>query len=326
MQTAKVLRIDRGLGLYHPEFQDRYAILGLPIHAPSDRIRRRYLAIAKQLHPDVFGRTAEEKNKATFYLSKLVNPAYSVLSQERERLEYLEVMRLIAKHTIQKGIKVTPHCTAAKKLLHLPSLTLYENAVEDIAKQQYRVLDDVMAHLGHLSELNLVYVLAKEGYQPFTEREESAADQRTTAAAKGGSDVSAKGAGAIACLRRARQHIDRQEWAAALPELRQALTLDPQNSDGHALQGVVYWHQKLAGPAKKSFQKALEINPNQAIAKEWYARIEKMGMTKTPPAAGKPPENPTPANKTPNNPPNAGQGTPKPEGQKSGFWGWGGKS
>ncbi len=313
-QTAKALRIDRGLGLYHPEFQDRYAILGLPIHAPSDRIRRRYLAIAKQLHPDVFGRTAEEKNKATFYLSKLVNPAYSTLSQERERLEYLELMRLIAKRTIQKGIKITPQCAAAKKLLHLPSLTLYENAVEDIAKHQYRSLDDVMEHLGHLSELNLVYVLAKEGYQPFaTEKAEKAEEDDTQV-----QEPSASTPEAIACLRRARQHIDRQEWAAALPELRRALALAPQNSDGHALQGVVYWHQKLAGPAKKSFQKALELNPNQAIAKEWYARIEKIGMAKTPP--GKSPENKTQA------PPGTGKGAPKPEGKKGGFWGWGGKS
>ncbi|MGQ9865951.1 MAG: DnaJ domain-containing protein [Pseudanabaenaceae cyanobacterium] len=313
MQTAKALRIDRGLGLYHPEFQDRYAILGLPIHAPGDRIRRRYLAIAKQLHPDVFGRTTEEKNKATFYLSKLVNPAYSVLSQERERLEYLEVMRLIAKRTIQKGIKVAPQYEAAKKLLYLPSLTLYENAVEEIAKQQYHTLDNVMEHLGHLSELNLVYVLAKEGYQPFAANADSTVVQETVAT-KAENGAAAKEA--IACLRRARQHIDRQEWAAALPELRQALTLDPQNSDGHALQGVVYWHQKLAIPAKKSFQKALELNPNQAIAKEWYARIEKMGVAKTSPTPGKSPSNPI----------HSGKSTPKPEGKKHGFWGWGGKS
>ncbi len=310
-QTAKALRIDRGLGLYHPEFQDRYAILGLPIHAPSDRIRRRYLAIAKQLHPDVFGRTAEEKNKATFYLSKLVNPAYSVLSQERERLEYLEVMRLIAKRTIQKGIKVAPQCPTAKKLLHLPSLTFYEKAVEEIAKEQYTRLDNVMEHLGQLAELNLVYVLAKEGYQPFAAEKAEENDTQVQEPAA----VPAATSEAIACLRRARQHIDRQEWAAALPELRRALTLDPHSSDGHALQGVVYWHQKLAGPAKKSFEKALELNPNQAIAKEWYARIEKLGTAKTP--TGKPSPGKAPDNKA--NP-------PKPEGKKGGFWGWGGKS
>ncbi|NJK59899.1 MAG: DnaJ domain-containing protein [Oscillatoriales cyanobacterium SM2_1_8] len=303
MPTTKALRIDRGLGLYHPEFQDRYAILGVPIHAPSAKIRRRYLAIAKQLHPDVFGRTTEDKHKATFYLSKLVNPAYSTLSQERERLEYLEVMRLIAKRTIQKGIKIAPQCEAAKKLLYLPSLTLYENAVEEIAKQQYQVLDEVMDHLGHLSELNLVYVLAKEGYQPSGEAKAAAPapaspHREGTAPTK----ESPNHGESLACLRRARQHIDRKEWAAALPELRQALTLDPQSSDGHALQGVVYWHQKLAGPAKKSFQKALEINPNQAIAKEWYARIEKLGAQKAPTEAkkGEPP--------------------------KKGLFGWGGKS
>jgi curved DNA-binding protein CbpA len=93
VQRHKALRIDRGIGQF--DFNDYYAVLGLPITADGIQVRRRYIGIAKRLHPDVYGKTLEEKEKATRFLAKLVNPAYNALSHEREKAEYTSLLRLL---------------------------------------------------------------------------------------------------------------------------------------------------------------------------------------------------------------------------------------
>ncbi|NKB18105.1 MAG: DnaJ domain-containing protein [Pseudanabaena sp. CRU_2_10] len=73
---------------------DYFAMLGLPVMANNWQIRQRYLYIARNLHPDIYGRTDEEKYKACEYLARLVSPAYNILMQERERAEYAALLRL----------------------------------------------------------------------------------------------------------------------------------------------------------------------------------------------------------------------------------------
>ncbi|NET50396.1 MAG: J domain-containing protein, partial [Merismopedia sp. SIO2A8] len=44
------LKIDRGL--FNTDFTDHHAVLGVPIDASSKDVRKRYLRIARRLHPD----------------------------------------------------------------------------------------------------------------------------------------------------------------------------------------------------------------------------------------------------------------------------------
>lgn len=66
-------------GLFNSDFIDHHAVLGIPVDADQKGIRKRYLKIARRLHPDSSDlKTAEDRRLASEYLSKLVNPAVVV--------------------------------------------------------------------------------------------------------------------------------------------------------------------------------------------------------------------------------------------------------
>lgn|GEM_PF-239383 len=162
METPRTFRIDRGIGQY--DFNDYYAVLGLPLTADSSLVRRRYLLIAKCLHPDIHGRSHSEKQVATQYLSKLVNPAYNVLSQERERTEYSAILKLLGKRLMKRNQKFLPQSDIAQKYLVSLREVNYEQTINEIAKVQYQDLGKALEQIGLLSELNLVHILLQEGY------------------------------------------------------------------------------------------------------------------------------------------------------------------
>ncbi len=164
MIYPRTFRIDRGIGQY--DFNDYYAVLGLPLTAETSVVRKRYLMIAKCLHPDVHGRSSEEKEVATLYLSKLVNPAYDVMSQERERTEYSAILKLLGKRLMKRNQKFLPHSDLAKQYLHTSEDINYEQTVKDVAKVQYHDLNQALENICLLSELNLVHILLQEGYRP----------------------------------------------------------------------------------------------------------------------------------------------------------------
>ncbi len=165
LQQSRAFRIDRGIGQYNFTY---YAILGLPVTANSLQIRKRYLTVAKKLHPDLFEGTEEDKLSAIQYFSKLVNPAYNLLTQERERTEYSALLRLLAKRLMRRSERVQPQGDIALQLLHSNSNKAYEHLIKDLARTQYDNLPQALDHIAHLSELNLVYILLEEGYRPFS--------------------------------------------------------------------------------------------------------------------------------------------------------------
>lgn len=167
LQQPRAFRIDRGIGQYN--FTDYYAILGLPITADSLQIRKRYLAVAKKLHPDLFEGTEADKLSAIQYFSKLVNPAYNLLTQERERTEYSALLRLLAKRLMRRSEKIQPQGDIALQLLHSSNSKAYEKSIRDLAKIQYDILPEALDNIAHLSEINLVYILLEEGYRPFAQ-------------------------------------------------------------------------------------------------------------------------------------------------------------
>ncbi len=171
METPRTFRIDRGIGQY--DFNDYYAVLGLPITAETGHVRKRYLMIAKSLHPDIHGRTVEEKQVATQYLSKLVNPAYNVLSQERERTEYSAILKLLGKRLMKRNQKFTPQSDIAKKYLASSKDINYEQTIQEIAKVQYQNLNQAIENISLLSELNLVHILIHEGYKHYLNESEN---------------------------------------------------------------------------------------------------------------------------------------------------------
>ncbi len=163
LKKSRLLRITKGIG--YQGFDDHFAILGLPITANERQVRDRYLMIAKKLHPDVCRLSADEKDLASRFFARLVNPAYFALNRTRERAEYLKVLKLIPKLMLKRNQKISPQSEVAQNLAKDPNKDSYEQAVVALSILQYEQMSGFLDFAGDLSELNLVFLLCNEGCQ-----------------------------------------------------------------------------------------------------------------------------------------------------------------
>ncbi|MBD2187816.1 J domain-containing protein [Pseudanabaena mucicola] len=289
-------KIDKGLARYG--LSDHYAILGLPMTVDPLQIRKKFLKLAKILHPDVFGRTSEEKEIATKYFSKMVSPAYQILNSDRERGEYLATLRMFAQGKKQKQEVPTLNSEIAQKLYRIPHEITYKQYVEEITPKQYDSLDSILEYTATLSELNLVYLFTQTSPSftvsgsatPMNTSNDQLQAQQQPIVAKPAQSP------ALRNLNMAELFIGKKQWADALKELIAAEKLDPNNAKLHALKGLVQMNQNAIAIAKSSFQKALKLDPKEPIALKYINQVN---------VATKPPE--------------------KPPEKKGGFFGWGKK-
>lgn len=270
--------IGRGLARY--DYVDHYAILGLPVTAAASEIRKRYLQIARGLHPD--SRVDDNKELASQFLSKLVNPSYQILSQERERAEYQVLLRLLGQRLVQEGA-VQFESEVAQQLGQTPGEVenFYIQAVQELAQHQYQVLEQTLAITCQLSELNLVYLWRREtagttARTQATTRLESApvSNPPTTVTVEETPDSTSVYVGQY--CRRAEVLIAKNLPQAAIIELRDALKLDPDNSQCHSLLGTVYLKLNQLTMARVHFNQALKFDPRNAAALAGKQQVEKL--------------------------------------------------
>jgi curved DNA-binding protein CbpA len=292
--------IDRGLFKF--DFTDHHAILGIPVSADGKEARKRYLNIARKLHPDSIKAASEaEKKQASQLLSKLVNPAYEQLSQSNNR-DYLVSLNHMGRRLATEGRNVPLVSEAAKQLARSgPNLeNFYRSSVNSLAAKQYESLDQVLDKIAELSELNMVYLMLKGGgLKTDTATKPSGAGMATAAKGAGvttgtkpaGSGMAAgarppgpgmgygtsQGTGSTLpdstgvsriteYIRRAEGYMAKNNFAGAVLELREALKLDQNNSRCHTLLGVAYLKQNQATMAKVHINKALQLNPKDELA------------------------------------------------------------
>jgi len=160
-QHPKFAPIKRGISQFN---HDYYAILGLPVNVEASGIRQGYLNIARILHPDIYGFDLPDKAIRSQYLAKLVNPAYDTLMREQERKAYQGIFKLLARRLMQKSRNIEIHTAIACDLMIYPNDGFYERSVAAISKIQYHDPEKILEHTAQISELNLVYILYKEGY------------------------------------------------------------------------------------------------------------------------------------------------------------------
>ncbi|HEY9639398.1 MAG TPA: DnaJ domain-containing protein [Coleofasciculaceae cyanobacterium] len=300
------LKIDQGL--FNLDFTDYHAILGVAVDADIKEIRKRYLAIARRLHPDsqVTEDEADRKNAAEL-LSKLVNPAYEKLSQEKNYTEYCILLRLKGQQALKQQETVVLTSDPARQLAAAPDLDVtYRTALKQLAERQYQQLHQALEVAGQISELNLVYLMRKEsrGEPVGARRPSPAASNSSSNAASGtppatavmprspaGSSVppqrvpATREALVAAYLRRAQEFELKQNFPRAILELRDAIKMEPTNSACHSRLGMIYLKTNQNTMAKIHFNKALELNPQDAVALEGKSRLESSSSA---PAAGKP--------------------------------------
>jgi curved DNA-binding protein CbpA len=319
------LKIEQGL--FNLDFTDYHAILGVSVDAEIKDIRKRYLGIARRLHPDsaaLEGPT--ERQLAAEYLSKLVNPAYEKLSQEKNYAEYNVLLRLKGQQALKQQDTVVLTSDSARRVASASDIeNAYRAALRDLAEKQYQHLETTLDLTGQISELNLVYLMRKEG------RGDSAPARRPTATAQSapaGSAAASKPAAptapapasretlVAAYLRRAEGFENKQDFPRAILELRDALKMDPTNSTCHSRLGVIYLKTNQATMAKIHFNKALELNPQDAVALEGKRRLEGPTAAKPDPKGGKPSGKPTGGRPAP-----GGKSDPKSGGGLFGLFG-----
>jgi curved DNA-binding protein CbpA len=271
------LKIERGLFKF--DFIDYHAVLCIPVDADSKEIRKRYLQIARRLHPDsCASATPEEKQLASELLSKLVNPAYEKLSSDKTRTEYMIVLSQMGKRLVQESASVDLSSDPARQLAGAPNVDqFYRTAIAKISETQYDNLSHALKLIAYISELNLVYLMRTSG-KKFTS---AASPKNNTDTTAGNTQKSTpqptatkEDTNVAQYLRRAQELMSKNQFAQARVELQDAIKLAPHNSRCHSLIGVVYLKQNQTTMAKVHFDRALQLDPNDTEASEGKRKIE----------------------------------------------------
>jgi curved DNA-binding protein CbpA len=297
-------------GLFTLDFVDHHAILGLPIGADPQDVRKRYIKVARRLHPDSFITASEaDKQLASQLFGKLINPAYDELFIEAKRKEYLLNVGYKSQQAFseKQRFPVSQFCEEARKLIKVPNLeSEYRQAVKAMADKQFDDLALALESIGHLSELNLIYLVRKEaagaprpyasatpppppppagqpqGQPPTTTMPTHPPTPRPLVSDPGGDTTIIQNDGQRTSivdgyLRRAQEYLNKKAYAQALLELRDGIRVAPKDSRCHSLTGLVYLRQNQATMARVSIKRALELNLQDPTALECRRQLEKAG-------------------------------------------------
>jgi curved DNA-binding protein CbpA len=286
----KSLQINQGLSEFG--YTDHYAILGLPVDAPSNEIRKRYLKIARSLHPDSCP-PGTNKELASQVLSKLVNPSYQALSQEKERSEYALLLKLVGQRAnLELDVTRLKYEQAQKIANDAGFEKQYEELVATLSQQQYDDLEQLISYVEQLSELNLVFLLRRENPQyqvvsansPAVATVSSAANAApAVASAPGVMNVNVAGATSQTSddfvrqyIRRAEDLMNKNRFQEAIKELRDAIKIDPNSVRCQTLLGRIYLKQNQLTMAKVHLNQARKLDPENLDMMKAMADLQKL--------------------------------------------------
>ncbi|HEY9694698.1 MAG TPA: J domain-containing protein [Oculatellaceae cyanobacterium] len=277
-------------GLFKLDLTDHHAILGVPVDADPDQIRQRYKLVARLLHPDTCpAETPEEKEFAKQLFSKLVSPAYAELSKSRNRAEYLVVLGHVGKRLAAEPATVQITTPAANQLAQAGANldSLYKNLLQNLAAKQYESFYQVIEIIAQISELNMVFLMCKEGQGITTNFKTAGSANYTVAKTTQKIPVSEHKPAesplspVAPYLHRAEEYVSKNNLAKAILELRDALSLEPNNSNCHSLLGMIYLKQHQGTMAKVHITKALQLNPKDPKALQAKQLLDKYQQSVT---------------------------------------------
>jgi curved DNA-binding protein CbpA len=291
MNTANDMNIEQGL--FQFDLIDYHAILGVALDADAKQIRKRYLTIARKLHPDSLRSASEdEKQQAHELLSKLVNPAYEKLNQEKTCTEHQVILRLRGQQLSRQPDALQLATDTARSLLDNPNATsLYRSTLQKLADQQYESLENVLDVIGQISDLNLGYLVSTTSSQatPAATPPASAAPSPSTPSPSGTANPSAapipvrftRQSIIESYVNRAREFAQRKDYPQAILEMREAVKTHPNSADCHGELANLYLLAGQSTMARIHLKKALEIDPNHSLSKQLEPAINKVSQTKT---------------------------------------------
>jgi tetratricopeptide (TPR) repeat protein len=261
---------------------DPYAVLAVSVAADDKRVLKRYRTVAKQLHPDRYaGADAEISTLSEHLIAKLVNPAYARINQEKGRAESVALLRLQARRMLKEANRV-PRCEVARQLMQQPlggMDVFYEQAVSDLADQQFSPLASFAAVTAQLMELNSMYFQMKLGDVFIGERRSGLINTtEVKPPAPGTFRFNEPGIAshdyAQRHFARAQQYVEKYAFTEAVTELKGAIKLEADRADYHALMSYAYLRQELPGMATVYAKQALKLDPNNSLAKQVGAKLK----------------------------------------------------
>ncbi|MEG5063753.1 tetratricopeptide repeat protein [Microcoleus sp. B3-A4] len=261
-------------GLFKYDFTDQHAILGIPLDAEFNDIRKRYMKIARRLHSDTCSFESQaDKDWANQFLSKVVNPAYNKFSKESDRKEYSLLLAAIGKRVVKEQAKMQIESEAAKQLVTAQNWEeAYKTAVSKLALKQYESVKETQEAIDQISELNMVYLLRKERQTPTDVKADPPTPTPTPTPTP--PPPPRKDSQAEPYCRRAQGFMNSKSYAKAIIELKEGVKLDPKYSPAHALLAMCYLEQNQATMAKIEMNKALASNPEEPTALEVKKKLE----------------------------------------------------
>lgn len=292
-------------GLFKFDCIDHHAVLGVPLDATANEVRKRYLKISRRLHPDSCTADSEaSKQQASQFFAKLVSPAYQQLFNDQSRAEHNVLLTRMGKRLVQEKEKIDLQSELAKQLYKSNNLEHeYKTALNKLIEKQYESIDEIRQNTALISELNLVYLLRKSSQGQSASKPAEVTKLTnpavTTPATTGPAATTAGKVPPVAekkaakvepspaetYCRRAQEYIEKNYPAKAILELRDAMKMEPKNSRVHALMAMAYLNQDQLKMAKIHLESALQFNPQEATALEVKKRIDmiekRIGMRTT---------------------------------------------
>ena len=278
-------------GLFQLEMIDHHAVLGFSLAGDSSQVRKRYLKVARKLHPDSLREASEEqRQKASQLLSKQVNSAYEALRQDKSAKEHLILLKLK-----QQQLATAPHIVSftsdrAQKLLNSNTVEAdYDTAINQLASTQFDDLGQVESVIGELSELNAAYLIKTAKLKPAAQSAPTAAKPATASTPSASPSLQNEVRPASArprrasivdsYIRRAKEFEAQGDYSRGILELREAIGSHPKSAPCHAYLSSLYLSSGQATMAKIHAKQALALDPENEIAQTVQ---EKLGVGEHP--------------------------------------------
>lgn len=281
-------------GLFKLDLVDHHAILGIPLDADAKQVRKRYLKIARKLHPDSLrSATDEQKQQASELLSKLVNPAYEVLSQEKTSVEHKISLKLKGQQLQKQPTLLSLSTEHSKKVASSNNVEYtYSNALKTLVLELYESLDGVVDAIGDISELNAAYMMRQGGVETPVQSPDTSSSSTDNGTAAGTNERTAtkntresatvtvmspreRRAQLIeSFINRAKEFEYKGNFSRAIVELREAVKAHPQNPKCHAELGRMYMRSNQLKMASIHTKRALEIEPDNATAADVKKKLD----------------------------------------------------
>ena len=274
-------------GLFKLDVTDHHAVLGFSLAEDPKKVRKRYLKVARQLHPDSLRNASDEqKKRASELLSKWVNPAYEALSQSKNAKEHSILLKMKQEQLVARPVLLSAKSEPARNLLGTGNLEHdYSVALQKIAADQYADLMRVDEAIAQISELNAVYLMRKGSVGKKSEPVGGSAGQKSGEAAEDAPRRPRHEAIIESYMSRAKEFDYKRDYSRAILELREAIAAHPQSAACHGYLAKLYLKSNQPTMAKIHAKSALSFDINNEMANEVQAKLE----AKAKPAAAKAP-------------------------------------